>query len=643
MSPYSRLFAPFARGRLATTSRLVILPHGTAMVREGNLTEDDIAYYEARTRGGVGMVITGAAIASPSSALRVRNLIEAWDERTRDMLGRRARAVQRNGAKMICQILHLGREFTGGDSEHPPAAPSPVRSPRDPYPPHELGEAEIRAVIADFARSAENIVKSGCDGVELHAAHGYLFAQFLSPAVNKRSDRWGGTAENRLRFLLETVEAVRVRAGSGFILGVRLSADEETPDGLGVRDTVGIGQALAATGAVDYLSITIGMRGAYVKDATWPEAPAAAAAGIVRRESGLPVIVGQKILSPEKAEQLLAEGVADLVGAARAFIADPGFGEKAASSRSHRIRPCIGLNQDCRAFMPHLHCAVSPETGRETRPDFAPLTRSEAGKRVAVIGGGPAGMEAARVAAIRGHRVSLFEASDVLGGQFLLAASLPNRGQLQRIINHLAGELRHEGVRIELTARIVGARDLAGFDAVVVATGASALPLPETRAGSATRSWFDILSNGSPSPFGGGRAIFADDGGGFWFTYGVAEMLAVAGWRVTLATPSAMIGANVPHESVGPLLVRLGRAGTSYRLLTAAHRSSDAAVTFTNLASGEDETVPCDLLVVQTGRAVNPNPLAGLEGVPVMQIGDCVAPRRISHAILEGNKAGRAL
>ncbi len=260
-----------------------------------------------------------------------------------------------------------------------------------------------------------------------------------------------------------------------------------------------------------------------------------------------------------------------------------------------------------------------------------------------MIGGGPGGMEAARVAAIRGHKVTLFEASDGLGGQFLLAASLPNRSQLLRIINHLAGELRHEGVRIELNARVSDAQSLAGFDAVVVATGAMALPLPSDAAGPATRSWFDVLSNGAPAPFGGGRAIFADDGGGFWFSYGVAEKVAVAGWRVTIATPSAMIGANIPHESVGPLLGRLGRAGTSYRPLTVVERSSATEATLTNLTSGADETVPCDLLVVQTGRAVNPNPLAGIDGIAATMIGDCLTPRRISHAIFEGNKAGRAL
>lgn len=640
MDRFSRLFSPFSGGRLAAQGRLVILPHGTAMVRDGNLTDDDIAYYAQRSRG-VGLAIAGAAIASPTTSLRLRNLFEAWDEKNRAMLGRRARAVQAGGAKMLVQLVHLGREFTGADSEYPPVAPSPIRSPRDPYPPHELDEGEIRAIIADFARSAENIVRAGCDGVELHAAHGYLFAQFLSGAVNRRTDRWGGTPEKRLRFLLETVEAIRARAVGDFPLGVRLSADEEVPDGLGVRDAVAIGQALAASGMVDYLNITIGMRGAYVKDATWPEAPAAAAAAVIRRECGLPVILGQKILSPERAEQLLAEGAADFIGAARAFIADPAFAEKAATGQASRIRPCVGLNQDCRAFMPHIHCAVTPETGRETRADFAPLAPAPAPLRIAVVGGGPGGMEAARVAAVRGHQVALFEATDGLGGQFLFAASLPHRGQLRRIVDHLSGELRREGVRVELGARIAGAGDLAGFDAAVVATGASALPLAE--AGQGTRSWFDILAEGAPAPFGSGEAVMADDGSGFWFTYGVAEMLTVAGWRVTLVTPSAMIGANLPHESVGALLARLGRAGTRYRPLALAERADDRHVTITNVTSGEDETLPCDLLVVQTGRQVNADPLGAAAGLPATLIGDCVAPRRISHAIFEGNRAGRRL
>jgi 2,4-dienoyl-CoA reductase (NADPH2) len=643
MTAFSRLFAPFDRGRLKSATRLAILPHGTAMVRDGNLTDDDIAYYAARAGAGIGLVIAGAAIASPTTSLRVRNLFEAWEERNIDMLGRRARAVTANGARMLVQLVHLGREFTGSDSEFPPVAPSPQRSPRDPYPPHELSEPEISAIITDFARSAANIVASGCDGVELHAAHGYLFAQFLSPAVNRREDRWGGSPEKRMRFLLATIAAIRERAGSGFVLGVRLSADEETPDGLGVRDTVAIGQALAATGAVDYLNITIGLRGAYVKDATWPEAPAAGAASIVKRECGLPVILGQKIISPEKAEQLLTEEAADFIGAARAFIADPAFAEKARRGHASRIRPCIGLNQDCRAFVPHLHCAVTPETGRETRPDFAPLVAARERRRVAVVGGGPAGMEAARVAASRGHEVTLFEADAGLGGQFLLAASLPGRGQLRRIVDHLAGELRHEGVRVELGAPVATGTRLSGFDAAIFATGAAACPLPAEPPGPGTCSWFDVLTDNVPAPTGGGRAVFADDGGGFWFTYGVAEKLALAGWHVTIATPSAMLAANIPHESVGPLLARLGRHRVAYRVLCVAERSGSQEALLTNLGSGEDETLPCDLFVVQTGRRANPTPAGTSPELPVTLVGDCLTPRRISHAIFEGNRAGRAI
>jgi 2,4-dienoyl-CoA reductase (NADPH2) len=640
MADFPNLFSPFSRGRLSIPSRLAILPHGTGMVSEGNLTEGDVAYYKARARRGVGLVITGAAIASPTSRLRVKNLFETWDESNIPMLAKRARAVQENGAKIICQIVHLGREFTGADSEYPPVAPSPLRSPRDPYPPHELDEAEIAKIIQDFARSAVNIIRSGCDGVELHAAHGYLLAQFLSPAANRRTDRWGGSPDKRLRFIREVIAAIREKAGGDLTLGVRLSADEEIPDGNGVRETVAIARALEETGGVDYLNITIGMRSAYVKDATWPEAPAAGAAKIIRSECGLPIILGQKILSPERAEQLLNEGAADIIGAARAFIADPDFGEKALSDRGDRIRPCVGLNQDCRAFMPHVHCAVTAETGRELRPEFGPLTQIAAPLRVAVIGGGPGGMEAARVAAVRGHKVTLFEASDGLGGQFLLAASLPQRGQLLRIVNHLAGELRHEKVEVRLGKRIKSADDLSGFDRIVVATGASAIPLadPDTPA---TMSWHDVLAAGAPAPFGGGRAVFADDGQGFWFSYGVAEMLAAAGWRLTFATTSAAVGVNIPHESIGPLLARLGRADVAYRLLTLVERANEGEATLTNITSGSDKTIPCDLLVVQTGRRANANPLQDFSGSAPILIGDCVAPRRISHAILDGNRAGR--
>jgi 2,4-dienoyl-CoA reductase (NADPH2) len=614
------------------------------MVRDGNLTDGDLAYFRARAKN-VGLVITGAAVVSPNSALRNRNLLEAWEEGNRDMLLRRCDDVHAHGSKIVGQILHLGREMIGGESDFAPVAPSAMRSARDLYPPHALDEAEIQSIIEDFTRSAENFLAAGYDGIELHAAHGYLLAQFLSPATNDRSDRWGGSPERRRRMLIEVVDRMRARSGADFILGVRLSADEEIPNGLGIRDAVEIGYALADTGAVDYLNITIGTRGAYVKDANVPEAIAAEAGATIRREVGLPVVLAQKILTPERGESLLAEGAADVIGMARSFIADAEFATKAASGRSSRIRPCVGLNQDCRSFAPHLHCAVNVEAGRETQPDFGPLQQAVSPRRIAVIGGGPAGMEAARVAALRGHRVTLFEAASNLGGQFLLAASLPHRGQLFSIIEHLAGELRHERVRVELGTRVDGVEEIATqFDTAIVATGAVPVELTNAPEGpTPVVSWWDILTHGAPAPFGGATATFIDDGSGFWTSYGVAEMLAEAGWRVVFTTPSASVGVGIPHESIGPLLVRLGQAGTSYRVLTGAQIIGDGRVTLTNLTSGEDEMHTCDLVVMQTGRRTSLPRRSSGEAFELRHVGDCVTPRRISHAMFEAQRAARAI
>ncbi|MBW6496537.1 MAG: FAD-dependent oxidoreductase, partial [Burkholderiaceae bacterium] len=486
-----------------------------------------------------------------------------------------------------------------------------------------------------------NLQASGYDGVELHAAHGYLFAQFMSPATNRRTDAWGGSLENRTRLVTETIARVREACGPDFIIGARLSADEETADGLGVRDTVGIGQCLARQGETDYLNITVGVRGAYVKDATHSEAPAARAAGIIRAECGLPVIVGQKIQSPELAEKLLADGVADMVGMARAFIAEPAFAEKARTGQAARIRPCVGLNQECRAFFPHLHCSLNPETGRETREPFDRLTRGDP-KRLAVIGGGPAGMEAARVAAARGHRVTIFEATEALGGQFLLAASLPGRGDLLKMVDHLVNEMRHSSMDIRFNARIddLSALD-AEFDAVIVATGAVPAALAAPPGALRTLSWADVLRDGAPEPSGKGRAIFADDGTGFWFTYGVAEMLVDAGWRLTFLTTSAALGGFLPHESVAPMLGRLGAGGTEFRVLMAVDATAEGSVTAVNLTSGEEYDLPADLLVMQTGREVAPRLRQGAR--PVHMIGDCVSPRRITHALFEAQRLARTI
>ncbi|MGH9914052.1 MAG: FAD-dependent oxidoreductase, partial [Pyrinomonadaceae bacterium] len=342
MSSYPMLFQGFASGRLALTNRLVALAHGTGMIRDGHVTDGDIAYWDRLAQSGVGMMITGGITVDPTSVLRHRNRVEAFDDSALEGLKRRCDAIHAHDVVLLGQLTHLGRESTGGDSDFASSAPSPIRSPRDRFPPHELERDEIAAIVNAFAHTAENLKRAGYDGAEIHGALGYLVAQFLSPATNKRNDEYGGTEEKRLRFLREMIEAIRTRCGDDFLLSLRLSADEEIGDGLEIADSVRIAEAVASYRAVDVLNITMGVRGNYVKDAAAPKGIAARASKLIREASGLPVIVGQRITHPELAERILSDGAADLVGMARALIADPDWVRKAAAGEAERIRPCLG-------------------------------------------------------------------------------------------------------------------------------------------------------------------------------------------------------------------------------------------------------------------------------------------------------------
>lgn len=641
---FPHLFSPLAIGAHRLRNRIVMLPHGTSMVARGAPTGDDIAYYVRRAASGPGLMVTGASVTSLDSTRRGRKLIETFNDDALPMLARRAAAVRAEGAAIVGQIVHLGRESIGMESDWPLLAPSALRSPRDLQAPRELDDADIRRIIADFALCARNLEATGHDGVEIHGAHGYLVGQFLSPATNRRDDRWGGDPGRRLRFLCDVIEAIRGACGPDFLLGLRLSADEEVADGLELPDTRRIVEALAASHPVDYLSITLGTRGSYVKDATQPEATAARAAAMLREASGLVTIAGQRFTSPALAEAALAAGQADAIGFARAFVADARWVAKAAEGAPERIRPCIGLNQDCRAFAPHLHCAVNPRAGRESDPRFDDPAPSSRPRTVAIVGGGPAGLEAACTAAAAGHRVMLYEASDGLGGQFLYAASIPGRGDLTRLIDHLRDEAVRLGVSIRLNHRVDGLDDLAEpADEVILATGAEPQPLPAHLITPATIRWLDILREGAPEPRGNGHALVQDDGTGFWWTYGVANALADAGWRITVATPASAIAAAIPAESLAPLLVRLGGEDTQYRLLTTLLDVREGEAHLADVTSGLETTLPCDLVVVQTGRKSIDLDADRFPGVPLHRIGDCVAPRRVSNALFEARLAAAAL
>jgi 2,4-dienoyl-CoA reductase-like NADH-dependent reductase (Old Yellow Enzyme family)/thioredoxin reductase len=629
------LFSEFALGRLRLSNRIVSLAHGTALVERGVPTEDDLAYWEARAAGGAGLVIIGGTGVHPSGLLRDRRRTEAFNPAAFGQMARRAEAVHRHGAAIFCQLGHLGRESVGGASVHAPVAPSAVRSPRDFAAPHPLTVAEIDELVEAFVAAAENCRAAGYDGVELHAGHGYLIAQFLSTAVNRRADAYGGDLAGRMRFLERILSGIRDRCGRDFVTGVRLSADEEVPEGMHLADTLEIVRRL--TGA-DYLNITLGQRGAYVKDITHPEGVAVESAAAVKAATSLAVVVAGRIVDPVHAQSILERGEADLIGMARAFVADPDWPRKAAAGATRSIRPCIGVNQECRTFPGGILCAASARAGRErwfAEALGAPMRR---GFRLAVAGGGPAGLEAAVRAAELGADVVLFEREPNLGGQLLLAAGVASRAGVLALVDHLEYEARRLGVDIRLEHE--AGEDLSdGFDAVIVATGATAVPPPFERDAAAHVLSVWALLAGLELP-GGERAVVVDDGTGFWEAVSAAERLGDLGHRVALVTPARSVGAAIPFESTAPLLGRLADRSVAFHTLRRVTRVGATAVGLENTLTGEPGELEADFVAAHAGAVSDDGLVADLEhrGAVVRAVGDCLAPRRLTQAIWDADR-----
>ncbi|GAB3571253.1 NADH:flavin oxidoreductase [Amycolatopsis endophytica] len=643
METFEHAFSPFRLGPLTLRNRLVALPAGTSMAEQGVPTHGDTEHFGRLAAGGVGMIIGGATVVHRSSTLRSRKLVEAYVDEFVPAAAAKARVVHRHGAKFIGQLCHLGREFIGGESDSPPVAPSPIKTARDAYPPHELTVREIEDIVEGWRISTENLVQAGADGAEIHAAHGYLPAQFLSPLTNRRTDSFGGSFGNRMRFTRMVLAAMRSVVPEGFVIGVRLSGEEEIPGGMGIDDCVRIAEDLACLGA-DYFSITHGTRGNYVKDAGNPDAVAVPSAARVRAATGLPTLVGQRIRDAATAEHIVKSGHADLVGMARALIADPDLPEKSRTGRLAEVRGCLGINQDCRAFDPHLHCAVNAEVGRGRHPNLGvPAPRS---KEVYVIGGGPAGLEAARVAAGRGHRVTVFERSTRLGGTVRVAAESPHRATIIDIVDYLGNEMKRLRVEVNLAAGIEAddfAEILSLADHVVLATGSKSAGIRPGLAARASATIDDVLLGKVPE-VPGRRALVYDEGDGFWPAYSAAESLLRDGWQVTFATPLTGLATRVPAESAGPLLRRLGAGGVELLVGHEAVVPGDASepVLLRPAFGGGTQRRLEDVLTVWHSPRVPVDALVREvpEGAPVTVIGDCRTPRRISHAIAEGYQAG---
>jgi 2,4-dienoyl-CoA reductase-like NADH-dependent reductase (Old Yellow Enzyme family) len=639
-TPYPHLFSPGAIAGLELKNRIVQTPMGTGLIDLGRVTEREVAFQEERARAGVGLVITGGAVVHPTSRFPARIIVELWDEQGIEALSRRCDAVHRHGARIFGQLIHLGRETPGGQTDYVPMGPSAIPHQRDPGVPHEMTRSEIRMLVDAFGRSAVNSKAAGYDGVEIHGAHGYLVSQFLSPESNRRTDAYGGTLEGRTRLLVELVDEIRERCGAGYPVGVRLSAEDYVAGGLTLDDTREIALTLQDAAPVDYISITTGMRGNYVKDSTYDEGFALDHARVVKGDVDVPIIVAGRIRHPDTAERALAEGKTDFVGIGRAQLADPEWVEKAREGRADRIRLCIGIVQDCRRPEGIVACTINARTGRET--EWGPDRPAREARRVVVAGGGPGGLEAARVAAESGHEVVLYERTEVLGGQLRIAAAGPTREELLDFVYYLEREVAR--LRVELRTGVEADAEMVLSDRpdlVVCAAGSTPEP-PELSADGHARvaTVWDLLAGKVDV---GARAVVVDDGSGFWHGISAAEYLAERGAAVELVTPARGVGLAIPHESAANVHRRLGANGVRVRVLTTVTGVDGEVVSLREGFADEPSETTADLVVVRTKLRANDELARALEGAgPALAlIGDAAAPRRLNHAVLDANLALR--
>src|SRR5438105_6016937 len=457
---FRSLFTPIQVGRLTLKNRIYSSGHAEAMAEGGRPTERLAQYHEAKARGGCALTIFGGSSSvHPSSPAAAWKQIANHDDSIIPGYREIADAVHRHDCLVFTQLTHLGRRAQS-DPEVSPVLLAPSQIPERVHRevPHELEPEQIATLVRAFGEAARRCRAGHLDGIEISMAHNHLIDQFWCPLFNQRTDEYGGSLANRMRFAFEVLADIRREVGRDFVVGARISGDEFTAGGLSAHDMAEIARRLAASGLMDFLSIigggahTYALQAAAVPNMSFPTAvyvPLAAA--IKKAAPSLPILHASRIVDPIQAEQLAAAGQVDVVGMTRALIADPDLPRKAREGRLDDIRTCVGANEGCidRIYQGKpVTCVQNPATGREA--ELGEVHAATKPKKVVVIGGGVAGLEAARMAAVRGHRVVLFEKTAELGGQVLLAARAPARAEYAGIVRFLAAQVRKHGVDVRL-------------------------------------------------------------------------------------------------------------------------------------------------------------------------------------------------
>jgi 2,4-dienoyl-CoA reductase-like NADH-dependent reductase (Old Yellow Enzyme family)/thioredoxin reductase len=654
---FPNLAKPLTLRHKTLKNRLTFGAH-TANMSEGGLpAERHLGYYAERARGGAAMIVVEPVPVHATGVL-TRGNFRHDDDAIIPHFRALTEACHAHDVVMIHQLYHVGQHGDAALSFRPNWSPSGLPSYHDSDGSHAMSEDEIEEVIEGYAQAARRAQAAGFDGVELFAAYHALIDQFWTPWSNRREDRWGGAFENRMRFSTEIVRRIRALVGEDFIIGLAVNMNPEVEVSLSQEAMQEIAAYHDGRGLMDY--ITCGTGGYFDFHQLIPtflyedKLGVPYAAALKQAVKHARVQAESHIRTPDNADYVIAAGEADMVSLVRGQIADPQLGRKAFEDRPEDIRPCLSCNQMCwgrRSRDYWISCLVNPSAGREFEWGGDRFTPAATPRRVLVVGGGPAGLEAARVAAERGHRVTLAEAAPQLGGRFRLAGLQPRRAQILDLIDWYEGQLGRLQVEVRLNAPMEP-DEVAGFgaEAVVLATGAQpagtgfqrALPQLERLPGLDHGNVFSVDEIMGRAARPGDRVIVLDDIG-HWDGCGTAWHLAEQGHTVTLVTAHAVAGRELFHPAADwPLRSRFKRLGvdTVTDAVIAAWHGDGATVR--DLRDGEERRLAADALVL----AVTPqadtwlaDALAGA-GFELHAVGDCVAPRRANMAIHEGRELG---
>ena len=660
MANFSKLFSPVQLRHKTLRNRAVFGAHTANMAKDGLPTDQHLAYYRERAIGGAAMLVI-EPMPVHSAAVLTRGNFRHSDDSVIPHFRRITEAVKGEGAVILQQLYHVGQHGDQDNAYHAAWSPSGMPSYHDSDGSHAMSEREIEETIEGFVQAARRCFEAGFDGVEVWAAYHALLDQFWTPWSNRRDDKWGGSLENRTRLSREICTRIRVTCGEDFIVGLAINDEPDFDIALQKESLAEIVARHDRDHLIDYVTCGSGSYLDFYKlmpTFIYPEKLGVDLAAVIKKSVSHALVTAEShIRTPDNAESVLGAGDADLVSIVRGQIADPHLINKAKNGRVEDIRGCLSCNQMCwgrRSRDYWISCLVNPSVGREWEWGGDCFTPAETLKRILVVGGGPAGMEAARVAAERGHQVTLAEAGPDLGGQFRLAGLQPRRAQILDLLAWYERQLMQLQVEVRLNC-YMDEDDVAaeGADEVVIATGSlpaetgfqKALPhlteLPGLELGKVF-SVEDVMRKDAKL----GDSVIVLDEGGNWRGCGTAWQLAEVGHDVTLITPDPMVGKELQRTAADyPLRRRLAQLGVRMITETAILRWDGDSARTVSLLDGTVADIAASALVLATANMAEASLLWALDNHPrpVHGIGDCLASRQAPYAIYEGRKLGMAL